>query len=549
MNPYLTRAFICSFLLTFISMRAQKENLDKVYTTYQKKLDTVQTTKDKIDILMEAGYFFFVKDQAKSEYFYLRASKLLKGKNNYFAANALSKLGLLSKRKGDFHKSFQYLIEAKEKFEIIQDTSRIGSSYLDLGSLYHYFKEPEKQLQYYRKGYNIVKGINDTLVGKSFVCLGSYFTRANELDSSLFYYEKALNIFDKLELEDRKHQVYNNISVSYAKQGKYEKEIYTRKKTVEYAKKHNNKMLLTVNYHNIGAAYRKLKNYDTALNYIDSSIIIAKNEGFKYRLTKSYKTKSGLHSKLKNYEKAYANAKIHKQYSDSVFNLQAQNSIKELELKNKFEIEKKDLELTAQKQHAESKLYIILCSAIILLAFIFIFFIRKNARIRSKIIEQKLEKEKLKKEILTQKVKTSENEFKSLIADNSMRLEFIKHLSQKIKTDKDSAASKDVKNYTTMLLLKLQQQIDTESKLSLINDKADEINRGFDEKIIKEFPSLTKTEREVCSLLRLNLSIKEIASIRNATPDSVKAARYRIRKKMEIPKSEELEHFIQNLSF
>ena len=61
------------------------------------------------------------------------------------------------------------------------------------------------------------------------------------------------------------------------------------------------------------------------------------------------------------------------------------------------------------------------------------------------------------------------------------------------------------------------------------------------------YPNLTKTEREVCALLRLNLSIKEISSIRNATTDSVKASRYRIRKKLEVPSGVELEHFIQSL--
>ena len=93
----------------------------------------------------------------------------------------------------------------------------------------------------------------------------------------------------------------------------------------------------------------------------------------------------------------------------------------------------------------------------------------------------------------------------------------------------------------------MQQQIITENKLSSLQDKISEVNKNFDQNISNKYPSLTKTEREICSLLRLNLSIKEIASIRNSTTDSVKAIRYRIRKKMEIPKSQELENYIQTL--
>ena len=91
------------------------------------------------------------------------------------------------------------------------------------------------------------------------------------------------------------------------------------------------------------------------------------------------------------------------------------------------------------------------------------------------------------------------------------------------------------------------RQIVTENKLSLLQDKISEVNKSFDQNISSKYPNLTKTEREICSLLRLNLSIKEIASIRNSSTDSVKAVRYRIRKKMEVPKNEELEKYIQTL--
>ena len=121
------------------------------------------------------------------------------------------------------------------------------------------------------------------------------------------------------------------------------------------------------------------------------------------------------------------------------------------------------------------------------------------------------------------------------------------YLSEQIKEDKKATDSKDIHQYTQALVLKLQQQITTESKLSSIQDRIEEVNRGFDKKIIELYPNLTKTEREVCALLRLNLSIKEIASIRNGTTDSVKASRYRIRKKLQVPSGVELEHFIQSL--
>ena len=536
--------------LNIVSQENRKDSIeDTMYVIFLEKITAAESEKAKINTLIKAGYYYFFEDISKSEYFYKKAAELLKGTENYSEANTLSKLGLLSKKRGDFDESYKYFVESKKIFETLKDTSRIGSSYLDIGYLYHYIDEKEKELEYYKKGYDLVKNINDTLVGKSYINFGSYYRREYKLDSSLYYYDKALEIFKKLKLEDRIHQVYNNAASSHARKGDYKKEIEIRKKTLVYAKKSHNKMLQTVNYHNIAGAYYKLEQYNTANSYIDSSLTVAINEGFKYRIARSYKTKAGINAKVQNYKTAYKSHQMFKRYSDTVFDFKNQNKIKELELNNKFEIEKKNLELIAHKKEAQNRLYIIVFSIVLFLGGLLVFSIRRNAKIRAKRIKDQLENEKLKKEILIQKFKTAEAEVKELIADNSMRLEFIKQLSSQIKNDKDETDSHDIKKYTQSLLLKLQQQITTENKFSLLHEKIEIINNEFNEKITSQFPSLTKTEREVCLLLRLNLSIKEIASIRNATAGSIKTIRYRIRKKMDVPKSQELEYFIQHLSF
>ena len=58
---------------------------------------------------------------------------------------------------------------------------------------------------------------------------------------------------------------------------------------------------------------------------------------------------------------------------------------------------------------------------------------------------------------------------------------------------------------------------------------------------------LSSAELRLAMLLRLNLSSKEIASILRVTPDSVRVARYRLRKKLPINSKQELVHFLMNL--
>ena len=171
----------------------------------------------------------------------------------------------------------------------------------------------------------------------------------------------------------------------------------------------------------------------------------------------------------------------------------------------------------------------------------------KNYRGKNKYLATKLDKKNLQKELLDEKVKVAEAELKWLVADNSMRLTYVKKLSDKLKEDIETAEDSGIKKYIKNLLLTQQQQISTEEKLSAIQKKVEEVNRGFEAKLLSLYPKLTKSEREVCSLLRVNLSIKEVASIRNTTAEAIKSIRYRIRKKLGISKGIELESFVKNL--
>ncbi|MFS3004714.1 helix-turn-helix transcriptional regulator, partial [Bacteroides uniformis] len=58
---------------------------------------------------------------------------------------------------------------------------------------------------------------------------------------------------------------------------------------------------------------------------------------------------------------------------------------------------------------------------------------------------------------------------------------------------------------------------------------------------------LTATDLRFCALLRLNLSTKDIAQMTNLTIRGVEAARYRLRKKLDIPDGTGLVDFLIDL--
>jgi len=77
----------------------------------------------------------------------------------------------------------------------------------------------------------------------------------------------------------------------------------------------------------------------------------------------------------------------------------------------------------------------------------------------------------------------------------------------------------------------------------LWNDLQD-FNYEFMECLRAKFPTLSKTDLQLCGLIHLDISNKEIASIRNINPRSVIESKVRLRKKLGITGQDDFRAFL-----
>lgn len=66
------------------------------------------------------------------------------------------------------------------------------------------------------------------------------------------------------------------------------------------------------------------------------------------------------------------------------------------------------------------------------------------------------------------------------------------------------------------------------------------VHPDFFEKLKLRYPSLTQNEMRICALIKLNLSLLEISNALNITTESVRKARYRLYKKLNLASDQEL---------
>ena len=117
----------------------------------------------------------------------------------------------------------------------------------------------------------------------------------------------------------------------------------------------------------------------------------------------------------------------------------------------------------------------------------------------------------------------------------------------KAKIDKIISApegkKEDLKHLKRLIIDNLSVDKDRERFNLYVN----ELNRDFYFRLLSRYPGLTENEQRLCSLVRLNLSSKEMASILNISTKSVEVNRHRLRKKMFLKREENLTELISKL--
>ena len=100
-----------------------------------------------------------------------------------------------------------------------------------------------------------------------------------------------------------------------------------------------------------------------------------------------------------------------------------------------------------------------------------------------------------------------------------------------------------------MILLtnnKIDSNIESDDVLKRIEEQFDIIHNNFMLHLQAKYPDLSVNERMMCAYLKMNLSTKEIAPLLNMSIRGVETLRYRLRKKFDLSRDENLIDFLNS---
>ena len=170
-----------------------------------------------------------------------------------------------------------------------------------------------------------------------------------------------------------------------------------------------------------------------------------------------------------------------------------------------------------------------------------------NYIVYNELLEKDIEINKTEKTKLESELKFKKNELMNIAIKIINLNEFLEKLTTEINLIKNKKEEDIGHKDLNKLLLLITNSIDLKQDRKTLNLYIDELNSSFYFRLDNKFPKLTNNEKKLCSLLRLNLTSKQISSLLNISPKSVEVNRYRLRQKLKVSHKDKLTDIINSI--
>ncbi|MEN0051229.1 MAG: LuxR C-terminal-related transcriptional regulator, partial [Bacteroidota bacterium] len=143
-------------------------------------------------------------------------------------------------------------------------------------------------------------------------------------------------------------------------------------------------------------------------------------------------------------------------------------------------------------------------------------------------------------------LKSKEVDLTNLALDIARKNAFSKELIERL--EKLQVVEKDKQeNQLKDTIRFVNNHLSVGEDLALLQENIVDINQRFYEKLDDQFENLSSNDKYMLGLIRLNLSNKEIATIKGISPGSAKVLRYRLRKKLNLTPDVDFATFLREL--
>lgn len=520
---------------------------------------------ERADLLANISQSYWVESPDSSEVYGLQALELATRLDYYHGmAYANRVLGVSHWARGNHDDGLKYLLDALTLYRSLDDTLGIANATMNIALVYRDQGDYDNAFPRFFISYEMFKNLDkkDRLINTA-NHLGLAYLRTDQLAEAQRYFEEALELSKEINYQYGLATALHHLGKISQRQNKQQDALDYYEKSLTIQQAINDWEGATHSMHSIGSIYAEKKAYALAIEKLQIAESWAHKVSSKMMLSEIYQEMKEVYAAQGRYQKALSYYETYTKTQDSVLNAQKTREL--LRMEHQHELEKKEQQLTIQEQkiallRQESRiklLWVYLLGIGILLTgglASMVSYLQKikNQKNRELIEKQQcltqieLENTRLKGQELAQELEHKHKELTSYSLNFIQKNELVDDIKESLrllKKNSDQQTGKKLEQIQKMLNINFQIDRDWED----FRLHFEKVHQGFFISLNALCPDLSPSDLKLCTLIKLNMNLKEAARILGISPESVKTARYRLRKKLDLPKQFNLNEYLQQL--
>ncbi len=524
---------------------------DSLFSAFKQMPDT----PEKIDRINDKAFSYWATDPLLTE----RLGKLslqLAERTGYQKgiANSNHILGIAYNAIDNYDLALEKFYKALPIYEELGETRSVGNIYLSIASVFDDLEEYEKAKVHIRKSLAVLKTIDDELgVARALNNAGVIYEHMLQYDSAIYFLEQAVAIRTVLNDTIGVSRGYSNIGLIYKYKGENEKAFEYYRKALALNNKDSDLNLKASIYLNLGEYFMLNNNFALARTYLDSGLNTALSIDSKRSIQEAYKHLKNLSLEQNNYQQAFDFFNNEMRIEKERINEASTKRISELQLQYTTERSEKEIALLENDRNQERfyrNLMLLGLIATFIIGLLGVLWLRFSAAKKKQVLEAQqvltnvqLENALLREKELTLALEQKNRELTAYTLNFVQKSELLSGLKESINKIK-SQLPHEYENDLRQFNKKVEESFRIDNDWEDFKNRFEQVHHNFFSDLKEAFPDVTSSELKLCALLKLNFNLKEAAQILGIAPESVKTARYRLKKKLALEPEDDLSSFI-----
>ena len=426
----------------------------------------------------------------------------------------------------------------------------LSTTYNNIALVYIEFENYNSALEYITKSYNLrtYNNFNPIDIAHSFKSFSELYYKWNMQDKGNLYLSKTDSVNEMLQAQKTSSKFKDFDDLTFKLLDNYLGNCYEYKGEYLFRQKRFAQALTAYNeaanhygefafqkvslLNKKSKVYYMLSDYENCLKVIEECVLLSKEQNLQNEAEIALELKIKVLNKLglsDDIEYTLEEILKNKEYR---YTIQISQLLDGLESKNEILIKKAEIKDEKEKN---SRIVFISIIVILILAFAASYFLSRKVYLDKQMIISS-QNEKIAKSELEHKKRELAAISTNIVQENeqvSNILKDLKYYSSLLKSEKD-------RNSFSPLIKSINRILSEKRKEDLYSDQFNAAYPGYLEYLTRTYIDLTTADLKLCTFLRMNLNTKEIADIMGLSVRSVESRRYRLRKKLNLSKDEDL---------